>query len=321
MRIDLQPPPWATAILSDLTDWHRAPVPVAALEPFVLADDARFEYAYMNAEGQLRADPDNDRSAENPWWPEARLVTGPTWIPHPLATPPALPEGRTLRFRLDSRHLGPRRRMILYTPAGLEDAYLPVVYIQDGTGFFHHGQPHRVLEALLQEGSAAPAHLALVEPQERDLEYAFHEPFFAFFLEELLPFVEDQVRCIPERHLMGASLGGLVSATLAWRAADLFSTVMALSGAWTVHPDDDPPDAYSGREWITQRVLKDPPRDLRWYLGCGTLEWLRDPNRRLRDALTARGAVVLHQERTQGHTWGAWRQLLPEALVVALGRG
>ncbi len=159
-----------------------------------------------------------------------------------------------------------------------------------------------------------------MNPEERDTEYLFNEPYQAFFLEELLSFVEDQVRCVPERHLLGASLGGVVSASLAWRAPDLFSTVLALSGAWTVHPDDDPPDPYGGREWITERVLADSPRDLRWYLGYGTLEWLREPNRRLRDALTDRGAEVRHDERTQGHTWGAWRSLLPEALLFALDR-
>jgi enterochelin esterase-like enzyme len=321
MRIDLTTPPWATHLLSDLTDWHHAPTPVKEIEPQILADDARFEYAWLDAAGTLRADPGNVRSAENPWWPEARLLTGPAWNPHPLAAPPEEhPKGRTLRFRLDSRHVGPRRRLILYTPAGLEDAYLPVIYVQDGTGFFHHGRPHRVLEALLVDGRVAPAHLALVEPRERDEEYVFNEPFLRFYLEELLPYVEDQVRTVPERHLLGASLGGLFSATLAWRAADLFSSVLALSGAWTVHPNDTPRDPYKGREWLTERVLADPPRDLRWYLGCGTLEWLRDPNRRLRDALVSQGATVRHEERTQGHTWGAWRSLLPEALLFALGR-
>ena len=321
MRITLTPPPWATHVLSDLSDWHRAPTSVEALEPWQVPDDARVEYAYRDATGALRADPDNPRSAENPWWPEARLFTGPAWRPHPLAAPPEdLPRGRTLRFRLESRHLGPRRRLIIYTPAGLEDAYLPVVYVQDGTGFFHNGRPQEVLEALLVEGRIAPAHLVFVEPRDRNVEYVFHEPFLAFFFEEVLSFVEEQVRCVQERHLLGVSLGGLAGATLAWRAPDLFQSVLGLSGAWTVHPGDTPPDPFRGREWITERVLTEASRDLRWYLGCGTLEWLRDPNRRLRDALLARGNVVRHEERSQGHTWGAWRQLLPEALLFALGR-
>ena len=50
---------------------------------------------------------------------------------------------------------------------------------------------------------------------------------------ELLPYIEDQVRTVPQRHLLGASLGGLFSGTLAWQAADLFSSVLSLSGAWT----------------------------------------------------------------------------------------
>ena len=40
MRVDLQPPAWATHLLSDLTDWQRAPLPAADVAPFDLPDDA-----------------------------------------------------------------------------------------------------------------------------------------------------------------------------------------------------------------------------------------------------------------------------------------
>jgi len=321
LRVELTPPPAAAFLLSDLTDWHRAPVPVEDLDVLELPEDARVEYAWQDAAGRLLPDPANPHNAENPWWPEARVITGPAWRPHPLADPPdPLPHGRTLRLHLDSRHAGTRRRLIVYTPAGYEEAYLPMVLVQDGTGFFHHGRPHRVLEALLAAGRVMPAHLVLVEPRVREVEYAFHEPYLAFILEELLPFVEGQVRTASGHHLLGASLGGLVSALLGLRAPDLFRSVLALSGAWTVHPDDRPMDPYRGREWVAEQVSRGAAVSLRWYLGHGSLEWLRDPNRRLRDALRAAGAEVRHEERHQGHSWGAWRQLLPEALLFGLGR-
>ena len=55
MLVDLQPPPWAVKLLSDLTDWQRAPVPVAEMTPFEIPDDAYFEYCWVDAAGERRA--------------------------------------------------------------------------------------------------------------------------------------------------------------------------------------------------------------------------------------------------------------------------
>ena len=92
MRIELQPPDWATHLLSDLTDWRKDPLPVSRLEPFTIPDDAYFEYAYRDQAGELRADPDNTAPRLNPWWPQACHIAGRST--DPTLWPSCLPGGR-----------------------------------------------------------------------------------------------------------------------------------------------------------------------------------------------------------------------------------
>ena len=68
MEIRLTPPPWATHLISDLDDWLRAPRPVTEIVPVTLPDDAYFEYAWLDARGEKRPDPDNPNPPNKPRW-------------------------------------------------------------------------------------------------------------------------------------------------------------------------------------------------------------------------------------------------------------
>ena len=73
-----------------------------------------------------------------------------------------------------------------------------------------------------------------------------------------------------------------------------------------------------GRETLWQ-VRDGRPRSLRWYLDCGSLEWLRGPNERLHAALRERGASARLVLRNAGHNWTNWRNGLAGAFRFALG--
>ena len=77
-------------------------------------------------------------------------------------------------------------------------------------------------------------------------------------IEEVLPLVEANHRSSGERLLLGASLGGLVSATLALLEPDLFSAVIAQSGAFLGTPELPEPYPQRGPRgcWSAWR----PPR-------------------------------------------------------------
>jgi len=275
MRIHLTPPPWATHLISDPDDWLRAPRPVAAMTPIDLADDAYFEYAYLDAQNNPRPDPQNPNPPQNPWWDHARYLAGPNYEPDPWAAFPArtAPAGKTHRLKIDSKHLGHQRHVLVYTPPGHENAELPHVWFQDGKAYYGWGKAPQVLDKLLTAGQCAPAHLVFIPPIDRSREYHFNDHYLAFLTEEVLPAVEQIAPSNNQRTAWGASMGGLCSAELAWRHPLKFQAVITQSGAFLFHPDqrigDDP---HSGQEWWAQRVHDEVWRPMRWYLETGTIE-------------------------------------------------
>ncbi len=315
-------PSWATHIIHDLATFKRWPVPVERFAPFSLPEDAYFEYAFRDAEGNYRADPLNEE-AHNPWYDFARSVFGPAYQPgrYNFHRQAGEPQGTLVRGRLRSRYLGQRRRWLVYTPRGLKSSQAaPCVYVHDGLGFLYYGQLPQVLDAMLADRVVEPARLVLIPPERREQEYPHNEVYQRFVLEELVPQVESEggAVCNGRRILLGASLGGLVSMLLAWKRPEWFDTVITLSGAFLTAPES-PQEHHDGREWLREQVLALPHVPaLRYILYCGGLEWLTQANRHVAAALAARGATHTYLERPAGHNWVNWRDGLGEVLRMAL---
>ncbi len=323
MIVSIAVPSWATHLVSDLTDWKRSPVPVAAIHRFALPEDAYFEYAFLDATGTARPDPGNPWPPQNPWWDYARSLRGPAYQPDPIAeVGTARPSGQVLRAAIQSDTLGQHRRYLVYTPAGYAGEKLPLVLFQDGMAYYAWGKVPQVFDRLLAARQVRPAHLVFVPSRERAREYAFNPDYRHFLVAELLPAVEARLRCSGERITWGASLGGLLSAWLAWEHPALFQMVVAQSGAFHFPPDQGRIDPFQGGEWFLGTVASSaglPPRSLRWYLDCGTLEWFLASNRRLVKALRRQGFAVRFQTRAAGHNWVNWRNGLAGAFRCALG--
>ncbi len=318
MEVSLRPPSWATHLLSDLHGWRKKPLPVAGLAPFSLPDDAWFEYAWLDGDGEPRRDPDGV-PAGNPWWDYACRLAGPRWRVEPHVPAPGTRAAHRLQgHRLDSRHLGPGRRFFTYSPLGAGTAG-PVILVHDGKGFWHYGQCGPLSDALLAAGDLLPVHFVFLDPERRSVEYAFNEAHAAFVSDELLPTVETLVEVAGKPLLLGTSLGALAAVQLALGRPGLFGAVATLSGAFLSGPDDDPPDPFAGSEWLLGRLRAGAGRDLRWHLACGTLEWLLPGHRRLEQALLAMGHEHRCLTRNVGHNWTNWRNALPGALKYLAG--
>ena len=321
MRVELQAPDWATHLLSDFTDWQRAPLAVAELRPFDLPADAYFEYAWQDAAGQRREDPANTNPRLNPWWPYACHVAGPDFAVESdfAATAGTAPRGRTLRLQVESALLGQSRPALVYTPAGFADQALPLLLFQDGKAYYGWGRVPQVLDRLLERGVVGPAHCVFVPPRERTAEYFFNERYRAFLTGELLPAVAARVGLDGRQMAWGASLGGLLSAQLAWESGGGFEAVIAQSGAFLFSPDMVRGNPFAGREAFHDIVVNSPPQNVRWRLECGAFEWLLPSHRRLAAALAATGHAVESEERAAGHNWVNWGQGIAAGLRFALG--
>lgn len=325
MRHSVRAPGWAAWLISDLTDMDRDPRHVSPGEvvEHELPDDVYFEYAFETADRVVLPDPSNPNRVRNLWYGEVSYVTGPDYRPSELADPPRdIATGTADRLRLESSLLGQTRRVTVYTPATVApDEATPLAVVQDGVAFQRVGNLHLVHEALLGRGRVEPLRLAFVEPSDRAVEYAFHEPYLRFVEEELEPELVARYPLTRRRVWVGASLGALASATLALRRAERDPQaarddgVLSLSGAFLGTPEDF--DPYLSREsWLLAR-LRDPdvPLPGAWHLHVGTLEWLHDVNRAAGEALAARGDVrSAYTERSAGHNWRNWRDALADAM-------
>lgn len=318
MNVSVAIPSWAKFVVSDFTDMERNPQPVKESQiSFDLPDDAYFEYGFLDADGKVQPDPTNPIKADNPWHPKTSAIFAPHYKASAYATPTAKAEGRVLRPRIESKHLQQTRRMIVYTPKSYESQALPVIYVQDGIAYYRIAKLTEVLEQLLSESLARPAHLVFIEPIDRLVDYRFNANYRSFITDELVPLIDKEIQTTSERLVMGASLGGLVSATLALEHPALFQTIITQSGAFLGSPDEL--DFYEGTtSWVLETLQYHERLPLRWYSETGTIEWLTDINRKVHDVLEQKNYDHTYDERNAGHNWVNWRNGLGNALKFAL---
>jgi enterochelin esterase family protein len=191
------------------------------------------------------------------------------------------------------------------------------LYVHDGERFYRTLQFHEVAEALLERGVIRPVRLVMIEPHDRNSDYWFNERYETLVRDEILPEVDRRYGATAERGVWGASLGGLVSAWLAWRNPDLFTKVGSQSGCFTAHPNGG--DEYHDPEWFTEQFALAPRQPLRLYLQTGQLEWLLAPNRRFAAVLVDKGYPHCYEELPSGHNWATWGQGLASGLTFLCG--
>jgi enterochelin esterase family protein len=322
MEATIEIPSWATHVASDHTDMDRNPHPVDAAKvarfTLELPDDVYFEYGFLDREGELRPDPANERRADNPWYPNASALVGPDYAPDPHAEVDADRAAGSLdRLRWESERLGEVRRATVYTPAG-STGPLPTLVLQDGTAYLRIARLPAVLESLLEAGEIAPARLVMIEPQDRRAEYGFNAAYRDFVVEDVLPRVAAEHGEPTNLLLMGASLGGLFSMTLALHHPELIAGVAAQSGAFLGTPEE--PEPYDNdRSWVLQTLAdREGGGPWRAYTEVGTIEWLMDVNRRVHEHLERGDGPHAYAERNAGHNWVNWRNGLAAALRFLL---
>lgn len=324
MELSVSVPDWARHVISDLTAMEHAPHPVDAGQVrrfrLTLPDAVYFEYAFLDAAGTVRADPDNPVRADNPWYREMSAVRGPAYRPHPLAFPdPALARGRLRRVRIPDGHGGTWRATV-YDP---HDAHgpLPLVVVHDGTAYLRIANLPAVLEALRAEGRARPARLAFLDPsrpERRRSEYGFGDRYQEILGDALIPWLREQAQATGGTYLLGASLGALAAVQYAMADPARVAGLALQSGAFLGTPEIR--DFHRGeRSWFAER-LERSEAVLPWrvHQEVGTLDWLADVNEDVAASLAARTERHRFLTRPAGHNWTFWRDGLAEALAFLL---
>ncbi|GIW35663.1 alpha/beta hydrolase-fold protein [Meiothermus sp.] len=310
--VTFYPPAQAKFLVGDFTDWDKKPLPIEKPLNLEFPTGAYVEYAFLDENKEPFPDPDNPHKAQNPWWNYPRAIELPGFqyaAPHQPSRPV-----NVHRHRLESKAFGSTRRYYVFDPQAPAQATL---YVHDGVAYYRTARLAEVAQGLCELEEIQPVRIVFIEPENRRKEYWFDPNYEEHVLNEIIPAVESHYGPTPERGLMGASLGGLVSGWLALRHPEVFQKVATQSACLTASPEGG--DSYNDPEWLTEQYLDSQALPLRFYCETGQIEWLLAPNRRFAAMLADKGYPHAYFERPSGHNWMTWRQGLAPALVYLFG--
>jgi enterochelin esterase-like enzyme len=227
--------------------------------------------------------------------------------------------GRTEKMAYDSRTVGARRTMLVYTPPGYSASRrYPVLYLLHGIGgdeteWQRYAPPEVILDNLLAEGKVAPMIVVMPNGRARrddrpagDIFSAENIAAFGHFegdlLRDVIPAVEARYAVAADRDhraLAGLSMGGGQSLNIGLAHLDTFAWVGAFSPAPnTLAPAELAPHPLDARE------LK-----LLW-LSCGNHDGLIGIAQGVHRYLKANGVAHVWQVDDHAHDTPEWRASL-----------
>jgi enterochelin esterase-like enzyme len=165
-----------------------------------------------------------------------------------------IPHGKLDMVEYDSKTVGTRRKMQVYTPPGYSpERKYPVLYLLHGIGgdeteWEHHAHPDVLLDNLIADGKAVP--MILVMPNGRAQKNDRAEgnvfasaPAFAVFerdlLDDVIPTIESRYSVQADREhrgLAGLSMGGGQSLNFGLTHLDQFAWIGGFSSAPNTKP-------------------------------------------------------------------------------------
>jgi len=243
--------------------------------------------------------------------------------------------GAVKEYGLASRAYHSTRRVWVYTPPGYDPAAADndLLLVFDGGVYLGDIPLPAMLDSLITAKKLRPTVAVMLDDSSRAARIADlgnQERFAGFVADELLPWARKNWKLTSDPHratITGSSAGGLASAFVALRHPELFGNVLSQSGAfWRGAAGSD----AAPFEWLTAQYAASPKRDLRFFMDVGATEThgamngtapsILEANRRLRDALRAKGYEVSYFEVPNGgHAAEFWRQRLPAGLLWVAG--
>jgi enterochelin esterase-like enzyme len=274
----------------------------------------RLEYKFI-VDSEWKTDPLCHNRIGDGDNPITYFVVGDFYDPPELEWVANIGHGRVEEFDFASARLLNTRRVHIYLPAAYgrdSAARFPTLYVHDGGEYLDHARMPTVMDNLINAGEIPPIIAVMIDPMDRRREYRANTDYCDFLCTEFVPMIDSRFRTAANREsrgVMGASLGGMISAYTALSQPQMFSKVGGQSSA--LH--------YAENELNS---LLDEVQDLRlrFYLDVGTYEPRFIPaNQRFFARLEQKGWPCRYQEIAGAHNWTNWRSHLKDLLVFLWG--
>ena len=246
-------------------------------------------------------------------------VPGATPLAHDFQ---AVPHGTVRMHTYDSKTLGRKRGLQVYTPPGYDKSSgkYPALYLFHGSGdneatWVALGKAHLIADNLMAQKNARPMIIVMTDGHAvvgGGGNGAFTDNTQAFeadLLKDVMPFVEANYRVKkgPEnRAIIGLSMGGGQSLTVGLNHLELFSWVGGMSSA-VRNPEQTVGKALANSK-ETNSKLK-----LFWF-ACGKDDFLLKNNQDFSALLTKDGVRHSFVLTEGNHSWPVWRRYLVDFL-------
>ena len=284
-------------------------------------------YGYsFSIDGFQTIDPGN--SAVKPMRsPRTSILEIPGETPKPWEFVPSMPHGTVRVHTYQSKSLGRKRGLQVYTPPGYDQksSSYPVLYLLHGSGdneatWTALGRAQFITDALLAEGKARPMIIVMTDghampPQSVGTNAADRAratgAYESDLLGDVMPFVEKNYRVKSgpaNRAIIGLSMGGGQSLTIGLNHPELFAWVGGMSAAVS-DPEKTIASALKDAK-ATNKKLK-----LLWF-ACGKDDFLLKRNQDFAEILTRHGIQHEYRETAGNHSWPIWRKYLVDFLPL-----
>ena len=219
-----------------------------------------------------------------------------------------------MKLEVDSRALGARVPVLLWTADGEHRGPLPLLVVHDGSDYARRTGLRRLLERL------PPLRAALVDAVDREEDYAASPRYARALTSELLPALDAG----GPRIGVGSSLGAL-ALLHAHRSAPASLDGLFLQSGSYFRRRTDPQERGFPRFARVERFVRallagGAARPVPVTITCARDEENRENNRAVATALERQGYEVRLHEHAGGHTWPAWRRTLHDHLEELLCR-
>ena len=244
------------------------------------------------------------------------------YLPEPAADIDAyradIPHGKLEVVEYESKTVGTRRKMQVYTPPGYSaDKKYPVLYLLHGIGGDHtewdrFAHPNLLMDNLLAAGKAVPMILVMpngrAQKDDRPIGDVFASaPAFAVFegdlLKDLIPFIEGKYSVIREaksRGIAGLSMGGGQSLNFGLGHLDTFNWIGGFSSA---------PNTLSAANLVPDPIKSAKEIKL-LYLSCGNKDGLIRISQLLHRYLLQNNVPHIWNVDGHGHDAATWKNNL-----------
>lgn len=283
---------------------------------------ARFEYK-LAVDSAWILDPINRQQAIGGYGPNSEI-----WMPH--YAPPdevvyrkSVPHGKLDTLSFKSALLRRTHPVFVYRPPGYTSSRrkYPALYVTDGGEYITLALMLNVLDNLIADRRIEPIIAVFVDPRTdirnagtstRMFDYTLSDTFVNALANELHPKLLKRFRIIrgPDHTgIMGASLGGLISAYAAYTRPDVFGLAACQSPAFWWK------DAA-----IISLIAQGPRKPVRFYIDTGTIRDAQEAARKMKAVLEQKGYQLTYGEYPEGHNWVNWRARLDDILEYFWGR-